>query len=363
MNLIGALILASALAVAPPQASLGQPAGLGAVGSVAVLNRNRRWPSAKLRRTGLAAFVALMLVAPSQGSAQALQSFEDLALWVNLDDHLQVEDQAGIKATGRLTRLTRDEIAIQTEAGEKRFTRDTVRAVAVRGHALRKSALVGAGVFAVLGAVATCSHEGTAGCGIVGLLGAAPIGAGVGLAIGALIPQMRPLYSAPEGRVSVQPLRAASDIQASLLEDLALRVNLDDQLRVEDQSGSRTTGRLTRLTGDEITIQTAAGEKHFTRETVRQVAVRHQPLRMAVLIGAGAGAAAGAVAACTGPTREECADAPILGGAFGAGLGLAVGALIHQTTIVYPDPGKRTSTFIVPAISRSAIGVRVSRRW
>jgi hypothetical protein len=73
-----------------------------------------------------------MLVAPSQGSAQVLHSFEDLALRVNLGDHLQIDDRSGVKATGRLTHLTREEIAIQTEAGEKRFTRDTVRAVAIR---------------------------------------------------------------------------------------------------------------------------------------------------------------------------------------------------------------------------------------
>jgi hypothetical protein len=316
-----------------------------------------------MRRTVVVSFFALMLLAPSQGSAQVLQSFEDLALRVNLDDQLQVEDQSGVKATGRLTQLTRDEIAIQTEAGEKRFTRDTARAVAVRGHALRKGALIGAGVFAVLGAVACSSREAREGQGscIVGPLSFAPFGAGVGLAMGALIPQMRTVYRAPENRASVPRSGGTIGGQASLLEDLALRVNLNDQLRVDDRSGVGTIGRLTRLTADEITLQTAAGEKHFTRETVRQVAVRDQPLRMGVLIGAGVGAAAGAVAGCAGPDREECADAPIIVGAFGAGLGLAVGALIHKTTIVYPEPEKRT--FIVPAISRGAVGVRVSRRW
>jgi hypothetical protein len=340
---------------------------------MARVSRYLRWPCGHcghhsvsrpaLAPPALVSFVALalLLLVPSQGRAQALRSFEDLALRVNLDDQLQVEEQSGVKATGRLIRLTRDEIAIQTEAGEKRFRRDTVRAVAVRGHTLGKAALIGAGVFAVLGAVATCSHEGGAGCGIIGLLGAAPIGAGVGLAIGALIPQMKPIYRAPEDRVSVQPSGAAGGVQASLLEDLALRVNLDDRLRVEDASGGRTTGRLTRLTADEIALQTAAGEKHFTRETIRQVAVRRQPLLPAVLIGAGAGAATGAVAACTGANREECADASMMAGALGAGLGLAVGALIHKTTVVYPKPEKRT--FVVPVISRDAVGVRVSRRW
>jgi hypothetical protein len=310
---------------------------------------------------GRVSFIAFILLAPSQGWAQALQSFEDLALRANLDDQLQVEDQSGVKATGRLTRLTRDEIAIQTDAGEKRFTSGTVREVAVRGHLLRKGALVGTGVFAVLGALAVCSHEGGGDCIIVGPLGAAPIGAGVGLAMGAFISRMRTIYRAPESRASLPGSRAASGGQASLLEDLALRVNLDDQLRVEDQSEARTTGRLTRLTADEITLQTAAGEKHFTRETLRQVAVRRQPLRLAVLIGAGAGAATGAVAACAGSEREECADAPIIAGAFGTGLGLAVGALIHKTTPVYPEAKGRT--VILPVISRDAVGVRVSRRW
>jgi hypothetical protein len=364
MSLIGAIISAAAMAVAPQQASLGQPAGLGAVGSGARLMRNRRWPRASPRRTGLASFVALMLVAPSQGSAQALQSFDDLPLRVNLDDQLRVEDQSGGKATGRLTRLTADEIAIQTEAGEKRFTRDTARAVAVRGHALRKGALIGAGMFAVLGMVALCSREareGSSGNCAIGLLSFPPFGAGVGLAMGALIPQMRTVYRAPENRASVPRSGGTIGGQASLLEDLALRVNLNDQLRVDDRSGVGTTGRLRHLTADEITLQTAAGEKHFTREIVRQVAVRRQPLRLAVLIGAVVGAATGAVAGCAGPDREECADAPIIAGAFGAGLGLAVGALIHKTTIVYPEPEQRT--FIVPAISRGAVGVRVSRRW
>jgi hypothetical protein len=321
-------------------------------------------PRARLRRTGFASCVALMLLAPSPSSAQVLQSFEDLALRVNLDDQLRVEAQSGMKATGRLTQLTRDEIAIETTAGEKRFMRDTVRAVAVRGHALREGALVGAGVFAVLGVVAMCSREpereGSTNC-VVRSLGFPPFGAGVGLAIGVLVPQMRAVYRAPENRASVPPSGGALGVQASLLEGLALRVNLDDQLRVDDRSGVATIGRLTRLTAEEITLQTAAGEKHFTRDTVRQIGVRRRPITMAVLIGAGAGAAIGAVAGCAGPDREECPDAWIMAGAPGAGLGLVVGALIHKTTIVYPEPEKRT--FIVPAISRGAVGVLVSRRW
>ena len=307
------------------------------------------------------ALLALMLVAPSQSSAQVLRSFEDLALRVNLGDQLQVEDQSGAKVSGRLTRLTRDEMAIQTDVGERRFTRDSARSVAVRRYPLGKGALIGAGVVSVLGAVATCSHEGDGGCAIVGLLGGAPIGAGLGLAFGAVIPRMQPVYRAPEAPVSLEAPRAAGSVQPGLLEDLALRVNLNDRLVVEDASGAMTTGRLTGLTAAEVTLQSAGEETRFTREALRQVAVRHRPLRQGVIIGAVAGAATGAVAACTGEDRSECADASIMAGALGAGLGLAVGALMHSTTVVYPEPVKQT--FVGPAISRDGVGIVVSRRW
>jgi len=165
--------------------------------------------------------------------------------------------------------------------------------------------------------------------------------------------------------VTAQPLQS--------FENLALRVNLDDRLRVEDQAGVTATGRLTRLTRDDLTIQTDAGEKHFSRDKVREVAARvglaigafipqmktiYRAGEHAVLIGAGAGAALGAVVACTGADRSECVDGPLM---LGAGLGLAVGALIHRTTVVYPEPEKRTE--VSRAIWRNAAGIWISRRW
>ena len=312
---------------------------------------NGLWTS----RTVLVSLLALMLQAPSEAFAQA--PFEDLALRINLDDQLQIEDQSGGKAAGRLTNLTPDEIVIVTDVGERRFMRGTVREVAVRGYGLRRGAFIGAGAFAVLGAIAMCAH-GEENCAVIGLLGAAPIGAGVGLAIGALIPRMRPVYRASDDGLSVPLSRAG---QGGFLSDLALRANLDDQVQVEDRLGVRTTGRLTCLTATELTVHTDAGEKHFTRDAVRQVVVRRRPLRMAVLIGAGGGAAIGAVAACTGASRDECADAPIIAGGLGAGLGLAVGALMHTTAIVYPEADRQV--FLQPVVSRGAVGVRIGRQW
>lgn len=304
---------------------------------------------------------ALTLLGPCRASAQVLPSFEDLALGVDLDDRVRVADRSGEQTSGRLTRLTRDEIVLRTHAGERRFAGQALREVAVRRYPLRRAAFIGAGVLAAVGAATVCAHDGGGACALAGAFGAAPIGAGLGLTVGALAPRMTTVYRAPDSGAAGPAPRAPGSAGPSLLEDLGLRVNLGDQLQVEDRSGVRRAGHLMRLTADEMTIRTDAGEQRFTRDDLRQVALRRRPLRQAVLIGAGAGAVMGAIAGCTGPAREECADAPILAGGLGASVGLAVGALIHRTTVVYPPAEGRTR--VLPVISPHTVGVRISRRW
>jgi hypothetical protein len=306
-----------------------------------------------MRRVLVGLPIALVLLGPSPGSAQPLQSFQDLALRVNLDDRLRIEDQSGAKLTGRLTRLTRDEITIQTNAGERRFASATLREVAVRRRPLRKGVLIGAGVGAVVGALAACAGPERDECGD-GPMMLGAFGAGVGLAVSALVPRTTTVYRAPIDRAA----SPGSARPPGPLDDLALRVNLDDRLRVEDQSGARTTGRLTRLTGDEMTIETDAGEKRFTTATVREVAVRGYPLGKAALIGAGVFAVVAAVApACR--SNSDCV--PIAAAPFGAGVGLAAGALIPRMTTVFRAQEKRASFW--PKFSRGAISVRASLCW
>jgi hypothetical protein len=324
----------------------------------------------EVRRRGLVLFVALTLLIPSIGAAQVLQSFEDLPLRVNLNDQVQIQDESGAKVRGRVTRLTRDEIMIETSAGEKRFTRDTVHAAARRGYALRGGAVIGAGAFAVLGGIATCSHEGGSACGIVGPVRAAPIGAGLGLALGGLTPQMKPVYRGPEGAVSVSRSPRAGSAESSLLEELGAWVNLDDRLRIEEPSGMTRTGRLTGLTDTELRIETSSGERRLTREALRRVAVRHRPLRAAALIGAGAGAAYGGLAACLTGDRTECPDATLIGAGLGAGAGFVAGMLLQSTKVVYPEPDRqqqgtiRVAPFVPPGGGFAVIGSwSWSRNW
>jgi hypothetical protein len=74
---------------------------------------------------------------------------------------------------------------------------------------------------------------------------------------------MKRIYRAEDTRVP--PSRISPEEPASLLEDLALHVNLGDQLRVEDQSGGWTTGRLTGVADEALTVHTPDGDRRFTR--------------------------------------------------------------------------------------------------
>jgi hypothetical protein len=151
---------------------------------------------------------------------------------------------------------------------------------------------------------------------------------------------------------------SAQQLQA--FQDLAPRIKLNDRLQIEDQSGARITGRLARLTSDEIAIQTNVGEQRFTSADVRSVAVRHGSGRWGALIGAGVGAVVGAALECGGGEHEYCSEGVVMLGIFGTGVGAAVGAFIPRTTTVYRT---RKQAFASPVFSRRAIGVVASLRW
>jgi len=303
----------------------------------------------------------LVALAPAPTAAQVRDSFDLLPLRVNLGDRVRIEDQSRVTTTGRVERLTREEIALQTGSGERRFASTDVREVAVRGYRLRRSALIGAGALAVVSTVTVCTREDHDNCALAGLA-AAPIGAGLGLIVGSLVPQMKTVYRAPEPGAAVAAPTLTRAGETSLLADLGLRLNLDDEVEVDAQSGTRIVGRVVRLTADEIALRTAAGEQPFTRADLRRVAVRRRPLRKAVLIGGGVGAVAGVLAGCTGDDREECPDAWLITGGLGAGIGLGVGALLPRASVVFPaGGGSRIS--VAPVLTRDRVAVRVIRQW
>jgi hypothetical protein len=305
-------------------------------------------------RVGLVALpLALVLLASSRSPAQPLQSFQDLALRVDLGDRLRIEDESGAATTGRLTRLTRDEIAIRTGDGEKRFTIAAVRTITVRRPARRRDVLIGAGVGAAVGALLACTGTDREECadGPI-LLGG--VGAFVGLALSPLVARETTVYPLP---TAMTPSRGSAQAPGPF-DDLALRVDLGDRVRIEDLSGVRTAGRLTRLTGDEVTIETDAGERHFTSAVVREVAVRGYSLGRGALVGA---VAFPVLLALSPGCRSDPDCVPIAAAPFGAGLGLAAGALIPRMTTIFR--AQEPHATVSPVLSRGAIGIRASLRW
>jgi hypothetical protein len=107
-----------------------------------------------------------------------------------------------------------------------------------------------------------------------------------------------------------------------------------------------------------MTIETDAGEQHFTSALLREVAVRSYPLGKGALIGAGVFAV---LLAASPACRSDRDCISIAAAPFGAGVGLAVGALIPRMTTVFRAQGKHAS--FSPEFSRSTIGLRASLRW
>jgi hypothetical protein len=280
-------------------------------------------------------------------------SFQDLALRVNLDDRLQVEDTMGVWITGRLTHLSTDLLTIQVDDDQRQFTSSIVRNITVRGNSRRRGVLLGAGLGVAVGALAACSGPDRQEC-VDGPLLLGGVGAAVGFVLGARITPVTTVYPIS---IDGAPTHGSSPAPGPF-DDLALRVNLGDPLRVEEWSGARTFGRLKALTGNEMTLETAAGDRHFSSAIVRKVALRDYPLGTGALVGA----VALPVLLAVGPACRSNPDCmPIAAIPFGAGIGLAVGALIPRMTTVFRAQEEHASLSMV--FSRDAIGLQASLRW
>ena len=166
-----------------------------------------------MRRAAVVVSIALGLLAPSPGLAQPLESF--LSLPIKSGDRLRIEDQSGAAFTGRLTHLAGGEIAILTDAGEKRFTGAGVREVAVRKQRRLVGTLVGAAVGAALGALADCRGGENDTCDLdMPIL----LGAGVGFGVGAAIHKTTVVYPDRRTHAFVAPTisRGAFGLRAGL---------------------------------------------------------------------------------------------------------------------------------------------------
>jgi hypothetical protein len=296
------------------------------------------------------AAVAVLFVAPSIAAAQT-SPFFDLALRVNVGDQLEVKDTAGATTAGRLVGLTPTEITLQTASGERRFGVGVV-SISVRDRSTRKAVLIGAGLGAAMGLVMACTSAEREECGDAGLILGA-VGAGAGVLYSVIHPGWSTVYSAGGAPIATAPGGAPGP-----LNELALHVNLGDQLRVRDRSGVTINGRLTGLTGTEITLETESGEARVAAIAVRAVTVRHYALGQSALLG---GVLFTALAFAAPACRENPDCVPIAAAPLGAGVGLAIGALVPRQKTVFRADEPRVA--VAPVLSLRSVGVRATLRW
>jgi hypothetical protein len=134
---------------------------------------------------------------------------------------------------------------------------------------------------------------------------------------------------------------------------------------ITDFNGLEERARVVGLDGDIVTT-TAGGETRRRRTTdiMRIKARRSDSLVNGALIGAGAAIASGLLLCRAMEPWDVCNDAgPIVRfGAFGAGIGIGIDALIRGRRTVYEARGSSRLDF-APLLGRGAGGVQVSVRF
>lgn len=311
-----------------------------------------RGAGSRVRRYGAACAVAALAVFVYPAAAQAQSSLVGrLGPWVNVGDQIRVTGANGDQVSGRLVGLTHDELVVRTSAGERRFGADA-RAVAVRRRPVRRAILVGAGAGAVVGVGACIGDDPTECIDRPMVVGA--LGAGVGAVYALIRARWQPVYPAPPGREA-----AAEAWQPGPLDDLGLRANLGDRVQVTDGTGLKTEGRLVRMNGTDLAVETALGEVSVPAARVDQVRVRRYPMRTGALIGA----AALTIALVSSPNcrREDSDCQPLVALPMGAGVGAAIGALIPRMTPVFR--AAQAQVVVVPVVRRGRYGLNARLQW
>lgn len=124
--------------------------------------------------------------------------------------------------------------------------------------------------------------------------------------------------------------------------DLPARLNVGDRVSVEDRSGAVTSGRLERLTPEELAVAPGAGTARvFPAASVRRVQRRGDSLgnglRLGAIIGGALGGALGG--AFSGEFRaSDLMQGAAIFGAVGLGLGVALDAAHVGRTTVFTTP-------------------------
>lgn len=308
-----------------------------------------------MRLFQVVSLLAGALALPTAACAQQVKSFHDLPLRIDRGDQIRVADQLGAKISGRVVSFGRDGLTLQNDGGVQTFSEAAVRRVDRAGSSKARGALIGAGVFALVGA-AVCDSSASVGAACPLVFGLA-FGGPLGALAGAWTPSMRVVFRASSAPAGARA-DTSRDAKASFMEDLGMAVNLGDRVSVETVSGETSTGILSWL-GDDgfgIAVGGDAQPKDYTRETVRRVSVMRGHAKVGTLVGFVAFSAL-----CLPDAGSEWPDALALCGGPGAGIGALVGGLSVKRRVVYPTRAVRLS--VGPAMVHHRVGVRAVYRF
>lgn len=134
-----------------------------------------------------------------------------------------------------------------------------------------------------------------------------------------------------------------------------------------DSAGREEKTRIVDVTRDSVTTTDGANSRSLLREDIRRVKVRHSDSVLnGALIGAGAAVAAGLLLCNTTEPWENCRDdiGPMVRiGALGAGIGIAIDALIRGRKTIYDAASTSSRLHATPILTPHARGLRVSLRF
>jgi hypothetical protein len=142
--------------------------------------------------------------------------------------------------------------------------------------------------------------------------------------------------------------------------DLNQKLDPGDSLIVSDTNGHRTRGSLVELTPSSLVLFTDGTRRTFEVSEIERVQRRKNGVLLGLLIGAGCGAALGAIV--YGLDEDNSAAAAVWSVAIGAGIGLGIDAVAVVPRTVYRRPASGGLTPVpLDAVARGGgLGVRLS---
>ena len=158
-------------------------------------------------------FIASVLMFSAAATAQPIsaQSFEQLQVLVSAGDAVKVIDRDGNRVTGRIADVSGSRLILDINGTNRTFVESDVREIRRRGgDSLANGAWVGFGVavgIGTLGLASWCAAEPCSGVQMLSIPFYGALGAGIGVAVDALIRGERALYRAPGTlAISVTPI-------------------------------------------------------------------------------------------------------------------------------------------------------------